>query len=176
MAKSKKSRKVGLIGVPKTHHDRADGAKKKRVDNKKPKNRKGLKPGHRQHLSEEHARSDSLQKPDPRKGSKEPVNLDKYRQPSKDNNKKQSIGSKQRYHSPMEELEAIENNKQLEQLLLKQEHTKLSAQELQFVEKLTIRYAQLCDMLGIDTDESENEKNIDPFANLDAIKLDDYKD
>lgn len=176
MAKQKKSRKVGQIGVPKSNNQRDQGSKRLKTKHQKPKNRKGLKPGNRQHLAENDVKTTAKQKSDTRIGSKKLVNLDKYKSPDNVSSKTNSPIVKKRFHSPVEELEAIENNKTLESLLVKQEKTRLTPEEAQFVERLTSRYAELCEMLGIDTEESESEEDIDPFANLDAIKLDDYKD
>lgn len=176
MARKKKSRKVGLIGVRKPINDRNKGSTRNNIEKKdqKPKNRKGLKPGNRQHLADNDTTKQKSQKTDPRIGSKTPINLAKY----KDTTSSQSVSKtvKKRYHSPLEELEAIENNKELEKLLSKQEHKQLTPAEAQFVENLTSRYAELCEMLGIDTEDLENEENDDPFGQLEAIKLEDYKD
>jgi ribosome assembly protein YihI (activator of Der GTPase) len=118
-------------------------------------------------------------KQDPRVGSTKAIDLDKYK------NKQVSKASaprpaKKKYFSPQQELDAIEQDGRLEHLLEKQENNKLSTDEQAYLDMTLARHRQLCDLLGIaldDEDPSEqNQDELDPFARLDAIKLDDFKD
>lgn len=175
MAK-KKSRKVGQIGIPKVNTPRTKPRVATTPTKAKPK--AGRKPGSRQNIQQSSSDTVKKQNQDPRLGSKTPINLDKYKAgvPKQETVKKEKI----KYHSPKQELEAIESNKKLEMLLEKQESGSLTEDETKYVEKLTARYAELCDLMGIDPDDYADDTEIqsedDPFSKLDAIKLDDFKD
>lgn len=178
MAHSKKSRKVGKIGVSKANTPRPVKIERK--------NRKtsGNKSGTRQQLESQEQANASRVKKDPKLGSKTPIDLNKYKDGavSKPAKAEKPIV----YKTPREELEAIENNQELDALLEKQLEQKLSRSEQAFVDKLSARYRDLCELLGISVDadpedddlhdEQENEDLDDPFARLDAIKIDDFKD
>lgn len=178
MPRSKKTRKVGKIGVSKA--DKPESPKRSSKSTAvTSKNRKtsGNKSGTRQQIAE--AANIRVNKPkvDPKIGSKTPIDINKYRNGNKEKNKLESAKDKPRYNTPQDELEAIENNKELERLLEKQQNASLSKTELIYVENLTSRYQKLCEMLGIDTtEEDEIETEDDPFRQLDAIKLEDFKD
>ncbi|MFT6269294.1 MAG: ribosome assembly protein YihI (activator of Der GTPase) [Alphaproteobacteria bacterium] len=179
----KKSRTEDRIGIPKS--------KAPRVINtvEKPKARSGNKPGTRQKLAEAILASTKKQKQDPRSGSKKPIDLSKYVQGQEDAQDNQgpvtakvTIVEPVKYRTPQAEFEAIEADNDLEMLLEKQEVGKLKAAEQAYVDKMTARYRVLCELMGIDVDEytqdsiEENEQEDDPFAKLDAIKMDDFKD
>lgn len=181
MAKKKKSRKGGLIGTPKAMVPRPEKPANKQRTNKA----KGNKAGTRQQIAESAAQANANKnKANPKLGSKTPIDLSAYKngKPAPNNVPEAEAVT---YKTPQEELAAIESNLELEQLLEKQLSEKLTKTEQAFVTKLTTRYADLCELLGIepeeidDLDDSDNEKpedNDDPFARLDAIKLDDFKD
>lgn len=181
MAKTKKSRKIGQIGVRKSNEPRRPSKAETGEPTAKSNKHKGNKSGTRQQLAESVLQNARKAKVDPKVGSKKPINLDAYKSGSKNNviAEKQSEVS---YKSPQEELEAIENNLELETLLEKQVEHDLTKAEQAFVSKMTTRYRDLCVLLGIDTDDSaedsetDSEFKDDPFAQLDAIKIDDFKD
>jgi ribosome assembly protein YihI (activator of Der GTPase) len=180
MAKSKKSRKVGKIGVSKLDASKSPKTSKKSQPHTSAKSRKasGNKSGTRQQLAEATQHKSKNQKQDSKIGSKKPIDINKYRNDNTQVTKtNETAPTKPKYKTPQDELDAIENNETLAQLLEKQQSQALSSSDLAYVEKLTARHYELCEMLGIDTSESdENETEVDPFAQLDAIKLDDFKD
>jgi hypothetical protein len=167
MARVKKSRKVGKIGVTKSETPK----KAKKPQLSKSTNTAGNKAGTRQQVAlNSGSNKGSKEIQDPRIGSKKAIDLNKYL------HKSPAVATKSRYISPQQELDAIEQDPRLEQLLEKQEIKKLTLGEKEYVDKSLNRHKQLCKMLGIDMEEDESEQNTDPFAQLDAITLDDFKD
>jgi ribosome assembly protein YihI (activator of Der GTPase) len=170
MPRQKKSRKVGKIGITKTEAPR----KPKRAPSVKNKTTSGNKSGSRQQVAMDNSNNKgSQQKGDPRIGSKKAINLSKYKEQSTTN------GIKQQYQSPQQELDAIEQDLKLEKLLAKKEDKRLSANEKDYLESTLKRHKELCEILGIRIESDETEETvteIDPFTQLDAIRLDDYKD
>jgi ribosome assembly protein YihI (activator of Der GTPase) len=179
MAHSKKSRKVGKIGVSKVDSPRPVKTRPKAGEGK-PKNTRGNKSGTRQQVALAQNDSNGKQKQDPKIGSKQAIDLDKYKsgKAPKQAKAEQAAEPETVYKTPQAELDAIENNQELDALLEKQLNQSLSKSEQAFVNKMTDRYRILCDLLGIsvDEDDQENDTMDDPFASLDAIKLDDFKD
>ncbi len=175
MAKRKKSRKVGLIGVRKENWPERPP---KRVKTPSASKTKGNESGTRQQLKQTNDAPQKNQKLDSKVGSKKPIDLNAY----KPGAKKPVANTPKvvKYKTPQDELNAIENNQELEALLEKQLSKPLTGSELAFVEKMTARYQDLCDLLGIKVEDDEESdqisENDDPFASLDAIKLDDFKD
>lgn len=175
MARTKKSRKVGNIGVPK-----ASTPRPVKTDTKR-KRTSGNKSGTRQLIAEAiNEKANRKANKDPKIGSKTPINLDKYKAGAKTIVEKPV--KEVTYKTPKEELTAIENNKELDALLEKQLDQNLTKSEQAFVDKMTKRYADLCELMGISVDDIEDEEpqdtseQDDPFAKLDAFKLDDFKD
>jgi ribosome assembly protein YihI (activator of Der GTPase) len=170
MARVKKSRKVGKIGITKTESPK----KPSKPQLGKSTNTSGNKAGTRQQVANnDTSKGKSKDKQDPRIGSKKSIDLSKYK------NTKQTLSEtevKTRTLSPQQELDAIEQDSRLEQLLEKQELSKLSSTEQAYLDKTLKRHKQLCEMLGIDTAEEESDSDTDPFSQLDAIRLDDFKD
>lgn len=173
----KKSRKIGQIGIPKANTPRPV----KTEDRTRTK--KGNKSGTRQLLTEIRPDSNKNAQTDSKVGSKKAIDLSKYEPGNLANNKAKAQDSEPvKYKTPKDEFDAIESDKKLEALLEKQENGKLTASETAYVESKTSRYRDLCELMGIDVDEynddaeEEIEHEDDPFAKLDAIKLDDYKD
>jgi len=169
----KKSRKIGQIGIPKANTPRPV----KTEDRTRTK--KGNKSGTRQQLTEINPAANKNEQKNRKIGSKKAIDLSKYK--SKDQAGKpteKEAAEPIKYRTPQEELDAIENDKALEALLEKQDIGKLSASEQYYVDTKTTRYRQLCELMGIDVDDynEDDEPEDDPFAKLDAIKLDDYKD
>ncbi|WP_395339025.1 Der GTPase-activating protein YihI [Ningiella sp. W23] len=181
MAHSKKSRKVGKIGVSKSDKPMR---KPRALDDQSHKSKKksGNKAGTRQQLNDNASSSrQNKDKSDPRLGSTKAINLNKYK-----HSEKKPVKSATKYVSPKQELDALESSPELEILLEKQENGKLDEQESKRLHLMIARHKELCDMLGIEADDvrddSDTTKNVqsdddvDPFAQLDAIKLDDFKD
>lgn len=162
--KKKKSRKVGLIGVrkdPDYKHKKSPSTTK---SNKKPKG----KPAGSRHNVESTAKETSavLTNKDPRHGSKKPVQLVKTIQP-------QQI---KKFATPAEELAAIEADDRLSGLLDKIDNKKpLTKEQQAYVEEKMARHQVLCNLMGIDDSEDKEDDSDDPFAKLDAIKLDDFE-
>ena len=188
MAHSKKSRKVGQIGIPKIKSSRPV---KTRPDKSEGKSKKtsGNKSGTRQQLHTEQAQRKNTVKKDEKHGSKKPIDLNKYKsaeaKTSIENKSENEFPPILKYKTPQEEIAAIEGNQTLDDLLDKQSHERLTPAEQAYVEQLTTRYADLCELLGISVDEDEQPEgddidesaiNDDPYAHLDAINPDDYKD
>lgn len=170
MPRQKKSRKVGKIGITKTEAPR----KPKKTPSVKSKTTSGNKSGTRQQVGGETANNKSSQQQrDPRIGSKKAINLNKYQDQPTTN------VIKQKHLSPQQELDAIEQDLKLEQLLAKREANRLNANEKRYLESSLKRHKELCEILGIQMNPQDTEEtadDIDPFAQLDAIRLDDYKD
>jgi hypothetical protein len=179
----KKSRTEDRIGIPKSNVPRVN------TTVEKPKTKSGNKSGTRQQLAEAILASNKRRSQDPRSGSKKPIDLTKYAKDGQDPlnthgkmTSSLSAAENIKYKTPQAELNAIEADKELEVLLEKQEGEILTSWEQAYVDKMTARYRILCELLGIDVDDysedelSENKKEDDPFANLDAIKIDDFKD
>lgn len=163
MGKQKKSRKIGLIGVPKSDRN----TKSSRPQKKPKKTSKGNKAGSRQAIQNESVRKNSTSKASNSKlGSKTPIDLSKYQNPSKSVNQ-----AKKELLSPEQELAQIERDAKLEKLLDK---SVLSHSEQTYVDNMTKRYAELCDILGINQ-EDEQKDDSDPFEQLDALNIDDFK-
>lgn len=166
----KKSRKVGQIGIPKSNIPREI------TTVEKPKMKNGKKPGSRQQTVK--TKTSELKTPkNPKLGSKTPIDLGKYTARYK-SKRPDTAPSTIKYKTPHDEIAAIENDSKLDLLLEKQAEQTLSQAELAYVTKLTNRYQQLCDLVGIEIEpeSKENEQDVDPFASLDAIKLEDFKD
>lgn len=184
MSKRKKSRKVGQIGIPKSNIPRRPAKEIDASPTAKSNKHKGNKSGSRQQIAEAILKGNQKAKVDPKVGSKTPIDLSAYK-PGQQKVKQVKVPVVVKYNTPQEELEAIENNLELEQLLEKQLKQDLNKTEQAFVDKHTARYRVLCEIMGIDIDENDDSDNNeldeyaaedDPFAKLDAIKLDDYKD
>lgn len=157
MPRSKKTRKVGLIGV------RKDPDRKPRVTVPQGKKKgKGKPSGTRNAAEQPKTRSGgkkSMQ--DPRHGSKRPIQLIKT--------------ETRKYATPAEELAALEADNRLASLLDKlDQDVSISRTEQQYVDEKMERHRILCELLGIDADDEEDDRN-DPYADLDAISMDDFK-
>lgn len=169
-SRSKKSRKVGVIGVRKDP-DFNNKRKKSKAPATPPKAKrhKGNKAGTRNAVETKQGSSKSAKTAqDPRLGSKKPVALIKA--PTKAEVKK--------YATPAEELAALEADVKLSALLDKLDDDKaISAEQQRYVDEKMARHRILCDLLGIVEDEDEDmDDEKDPFSDLDAISLDEFKD
>ncbi|XOV80052.1 MAG: Der GTPase-activating protein YihI [Aestuariibacter sp.] len=141
MARQKKSRKVGPIGVKKD----ATKPKVKSQDSRKKKHT-GKRPGSRNsELLKKVSSSSGSQTMDKRLGSKKPIPL-------------LSEPANKRFKSPQEELEHIESDPVLQALLDRQEaEQSLSAKEQHKLNEMLARHQLLCELLGIDDDLEDDE-------------------
>lgn len=166
---NKKSRKGGPIGIPKSSIPIV------RTPSDRTKKKNGNKPGTRNSEVEAQINSSQRTKKDPRIGSKEPVDLLRYKNAAAN----KAPESKVKYKTPKHELDAIEADEKLQTLLDKQESKALSKPEKEYVDEKIARHLVLCDLLGIDAQEElEHEKSrteTDPLSGLDAISIDDFK-
>lgn len=170
MARSKKSRKVGLIGVRKDP-DRKPG-KPKPASAQKPKKHKGKPAGNRHNVEQSSSgHSQSKQAKDPRVGSKKPIDLTP---PTASAPAKQTRAPK--YATPEQELAALEADTKLAALLDKLDDDQaISKAEQAYVDEKMARHRVVCELLGITDYDDEEEDDDDPLDGLDAIDIDDYK-
>ena len=158
----KKSRKVGLIGVRSVPKEQRQTV----VSPSKPKKKVGNPSGSRHSVKVENESGQKTQNRDPRFGSKKPIPLVVE---EKTTNQK----PKQKYFSPKQELEAIENDQQLSRLLDQLDSGKsLSPEQQKYVDEKLSRHKALCELLGIvEEDETEQEEEVeqDPQARFDSI-------
>ncbi|AEF01573.1 MULTISPECIES: Der GTPase-activating protein YihI [Alteromonas] len=169
MARSKKSRKVGLIGVRKDP-DRKPG-QKRLESTPRPKKHKGKPAGSRHNVEQgENGTSKRRENQDPRLGSKKPIPLVV---------KKTTITTptqKQKFATPSEELAALEADQRLASLLDKLDDDKqLTKEQQSYVDEKMARHRILCDLLGIVEDDDEDDDEMDPLDDLDAIDINDFK-
>ncbi|GAB2697921.1 Der GTPase-activating protein YihI [Aliiglaciecola aliphaticivorans] len=175
MARIKKSRKVGRIGVPK---ESWAPRKPKDPNNTKPKKHKGNPSGSRHSAVELNKQTPQQPKQnDPRVGSKKPIPL--IAEPKEFISKPNP--SKPKYFSPAQELAELENNDRLNDLLDQMDSgATLRAEDKSYVEKKLARHRELCELLGINLESEANlgqeESNEDdPFARFESINIDEYK-
>lgn len=172
MAHSKKSRKVGQIGIPKS---KEKGGRKPSTAPKRTKPTKGKPAGSRHSVVQETAKGVNKAKKDPKIGSKKPIEL----RPAPKPDVKVKI---RKFATPAAELAALEADERLHTLLERLDNDeKLSAEDQEFVNNTMARHAVLCDLLGIkDEEETAPESNQmevvdDPLAALDAININDFR-
>ncbi len=159
MPRAKKTRKIGKIGVSKENSIQLTKSPIKK------KTTKGNKPGSRQQTVSNTTAQQSVttRKNDVRYGSKQKIELDKYRV------NEQPV--KTAPLDPFEELTSIENDTKLEELLAKAESGLLAPSERQYLDEKLSRHKFLCELLGI----SESDDS-DPFSSLEAIRKEDFED
>lgn len=169
MARVKKSRKIGRIGIPK---EQREPRKQRESQAGKPKKRKGNPSGSRH--SGAHSAPKDLQRSgpkDPRLGSKKPISLVVESKTTKTDK------PRPKYFSPAQELKALEENTRLNELLDASDDGKtLSKEDQKFVDASLARHKELCDLLGIkDEIEPESRDQDDPFSRFEAIDIDKLK-
>lgn len=171
MGRSKKSRKVGLIGVRKDP-DRKPG-KTKPASEQKPKKHKGKPAGNRHNVEQPSSgHGQSKQTKDPRVGSKKPIDLTP---PSAGKPAQPPKAKAPRYATPEQELAALEADSKLAALLDKLDDDQpISKAEQAYVDEKMARHRIVCELLGI-TDYDDEDDDDDPLGGLDAIDIDDYK-
>lgn len=172
MARSKKSRKVGKIGVSSV--PKAERKPKVSKSAGRPKKTKGNPAGSR-HSAEQSSSLIGNQTPnsDPRIGSKKPIPLVVEAKITKP--------AKKSYFSPAQELKVIEDDPRLADLLDKlDDGSKLTPIQKSYVEEKMQRHKVLCELLGIDVDEessdtSDEETTDDPYERFNTIDINKFK-
>lgn len=170
MARVKKSRKIGSIGTPKESFE--SRGKKKPIAPPRNKRKSGNAAGTRQNVEPlDESSTNSSQNRDKRIGSKKLIPL-----VVETSTKKKSVPvKKHRFATPAKELDALEADPRFNRLLDSIEDEQVLSQEDQaWLDKQLARHKVLCDLLGIKEDADLPED--DPFTDLDAIHLDDFKD
>ncbi len=169
MARQKKTRKVGKIGISKTPSN------VRKPTEKRVKKHLGKPAGSRNNEALTVKQDPKKVNKDPRHGSKKPVSL------IADKKEYKSASKKVKYFSPTQELTAIEQDPRFATLLDKIELGKKIAKEDQhYVDQTLARHKVLCDMLGL-TDEPEkskksSEQQTDLYSQFEAIDINDFKD
>jgi ribosome assembly protein YihI (activator of Der GTPase) len=167
MARSKKSRKVGLIGVRKDPDFKP--SENRKSDSSRPKKHKGKPAGSRHNVEQKKVSGQkSVVNKDPRHGSKKPIQLVKAAVTP-------TPAQKKKYATPAQELAALEADQRLSDLLDKLDDDKpLTREQQAYVDEKMARHRILCDLLGI-VEEDDEDDEMDPFDDLDAINIDDFK-
>jgi ribosome assembly protein YihI (activator of Der GTPase) len=169
MARQKKSRKVGKIGISKTPSNvRKPTEKRVRKHLGKPA---GTRNNEALTVNQDHKKVNK----DPRHGSKKPVNL------FAETKEQKSATKKIKYFSPTQELAAIEQDPRLATLLDNIDLGKKVAREDQhFVDLTLARHKVLCEMLGLTDDiekpDEQSEQQKDLYAQFEAININDFKE
>jgi ribosome assembly protein YihI (activator of Der GTPase) len=169
MGRSKKSRKVGLIGVRKDPD--FNPSKQRTSENPRPKKRKGRPAGSRHNVESTTSSGNKRQEnKDPRHGSKKPIALVKQNAAPIN-----TPLQKKKYATPAEELAALEADQRLASLLDKLDEDKpLTKEQQAYVDEKMARHRILCDLLGI-VDNDDEDDDMDPFDDLNAIDINDFK-
>ncbi|MBT0586664.1 Der GTPase-activating protein YihI [Alteromonas oceanisediminis] len=175
MPRVKKSRKVGLIGTRKSpDHKRPSRIKGGKEDPHatRQKRKSGNAPGTRNNVESDNkpvARNSGSQ--DKRIGSKKPIRL------VVDPKQKRPTPTRKRFATPAAELAALESDERFNALLDQlEDETPLSEADQQWLNERLARYQVLCDLLGITEDDEVETDSDDPYSQLDAIHIDDFKD
>jgi len=169
MARQKKSRKVGKIGISKTPSN------VRKPTETRVKKHLGKPAGSRNNEALTVKQESKKVNKDPRHGSKKPVSL------IVDTKEQKLVSKKVKYFSPTQELAAIEQDPRLAILLDKIDVGKNIAREDQhYVDQTLARHKVLCDMLGL-TDEPEkpeesSEQQTDLYSQFESIDINDFKD
>lgn len=171
MPRKKKSRKIGLIGAPLA--PKAQRKPKPTSNQKKTRTTLGKPSGSRN--NPEQTSNQALQakgNKDPRIGSKKPVPLIV---------EEKTLGTqvKPKHFSPAKELESIEQDARFHTLLDKLDTDQsLSREEQAYVTKLTNRHKELCALLGLNEDDSDEIKDKpldDLYAQFESIDINKFK-
>jgi ribosome assembly protein YihI (activator of Der GTPase) len=169
MARQKKSRKVGKIGISKTPSN------VRKPTEKRVKKHLGKPAGSRNNEALTVKQDAKKVNKDPRHGSKKPVSL------IAETKEHKSAAKKVKYFSPTQELAAIEQDPRLATLLDKIDlGKKVSREDQHYVDQTLARHKILCDILGL-TDEPEKQKEsseeqTDLYSQFEAIDINDFKE
>lgn len=169
MARQKKSRKVGKIGISKTPSN------VRKPTEKRVKKHLGKPAGSRNNEALTVKQDAKKVNKDPRHGSKKPVSL------IAETKEHKLAAKKVKYFSPTQELAAIEQDPRLATLLDKIDlGKKVSREDQHYVDQTLARHKILCDILGL-TDEPEKQKEssegqTDLYSQFEAIDINDFKE
>ena len=169
MARQKKSRKVGKIGISKTPSN-ARKPTEKRV-----KKHLGKPAGTRNNEALTVNQGPKKFNKDPRHGSKKPVSLIVE-------TKEQKLAVKKvKYFSPAQELASIEQDPRLATLLDKIDlGKKIAREDQQYVDQTLARHKVLCEMLGFSEEPEKviksSEQQTDLYSQFESINIEDFKD
>ncbi len=169
MPRQKKSRKVGKIGVVK------NSSNVRKQTEKRVKKPLGKPAGSRNNeVMMSSPAKESKVNQDPRHGSKKPISLTVEQAPKK-------TAVQKKYFSPKQELAAIEKDTRLSTLLDKIDSGQaLSREDQNYFDRTLARHKELCDLLGLHDDTSEEKSSStqsdDLYSELDAIDINDFKD
>jgi ribosome assembly protein YihI (activator of Der GTPase) len=170
MPRQKKSRKIGQIGTPSV-------PKAKRVtkeSDRKTKRTLGKPAGSRNNPEQsKDSRTGSGHLKDPRLGSKKPVPLIVNEKPIT------TAPSKEKYFSPTQELNSIEQDERLMSLLEKSDAgTRLNKEDKQYADSQVARHKELCDLLGIvdEPQEQEEQPEKDLYSQFESININQFKE
>ena len=183
MSRSKKSRKPSSAPTAKAK------LSKKELESieKRVRKHKGNKAGNRQEVSQKKDEQICSQNKDPRLGSKKPIVLIKetakkitQAKPAQINTiaavrEIESVSTPVDESALEQELESIEENQNLQAILAKQEQElELSEQEVDFFNEKMARHQEICELLGFDEEEGDEELGVEPQASEDDLwdKLD----
>ena len=169
MARQKKSRKVGKIGITKTPSN------VRKPTEKRVKKHLGKPAGTRNNEALTVKQDPKKLNKDPRHGSKKPVSL------FVETKEQKSAAKKVKFFSPAQELEAIEQDTRLAALLDKIDlGKKITREDQHYVDQTLAIHKVLCNMLGLkDEPEKSNESSeqqTDLYSQFEAINIDDFKD
>ena len=169
MARLKKSRKVGKIGISKTPSN------VRKPTEKRTKKHLGKPAGSRNNEALTVNQDSKKVNKDPRHGSKKPVSL------FAETKEQKTVAKQVKYFSPTQELASIEQDPRLASLLDNIDLGKKIAREDQHYVDLTLaRHKVLCDLLGLtdkfDEPDKSTEQQIDPYLEFEDINIDDFKD
>jgi ribosome assembly protein YihI (activator of Der GTPase) len=169
MARQKKSRKIGKIGVSKTPSN------VRKPTEKRLKQYLGKPAGSRNNEALMVKQDPKKVNKDPRHGSKKPISL------FADTKDSASVSKKVKYFSPTQELAAIEQDTRLSTLLDKIDLGKnVTREDQHFVDQTLARHEVLCDMLGLtdkpDKSSESSEEQKDLYSQFEAININDFKD
>ena len=168
MARQKKSRKVGKIGISKTPSN------VRKPTEKRTKKHLGKPAGSRNNEALTVNQDSKKINKDPRHGSKKPISL------TADTKEKKSVEKQVKYFSPTQELSSIEQDLRLASLLDKIDIGKnITREDQHFVNQTLARHKVLCEMLGL-TEELEkpiksSEQQTDLYSQFESINIGDFK-
>ena len=138
MARQKKSRKVGKIGISKAPSN------VRKPTEKRVKKHLGKPAGSRNNEALTDKQDPKKINKDPRHGSKKPISL------IAETKQQKSAANKVKYFSPTQELAAIEQDPRLATLLDKIDlGKKITREDQQYVDLTLARHKVLCDLLGL---------------------------
>ncbi|MFT5838244.1 MAG: ribosome assembly protein YihI (activator of Der GTPase) [Flavobacteriales bacterium] len=169
MARQKKSRKVGKIGISKTPSN------VRKPTEKKTKKHLGKPAGTRNNEALTVKQDIKKVNKDPRHGSKKAVSL------IIETKEKRLTSKKVKFFSPAQELASIEQEPRFSALLDKVDlGKKITREEQLYVDQTLARHKILCDLLGL-TQEPETSKEpsgqqTDLYSQFESININDFKD